>query len=181
MARPRLGSRLRRLASRALGSRKPQPERSTEPAHPQAAPSSLEGLPPLQRGRGETPGPNHKLDISQEWASAQLHSGVPPSFVDLREAPHFAAGHIPGAMSAPGWTLRERLDSLPDRDERLAIYDQDGEGESAAVAAWLREQGWKGARRLQDGFEGWIAAGDSVETSQQESDDGSPRSDTPTG
>jgi rhodanese-related sulfurtransferase len=174
MARRRLGSRLRRLASRVMGTREeqPRPEPPSEPTRPAAPDADLNGLPPLQRGRGETPGPNHKLDISQEWASAQLHSGVPPFFIDLRSTEEHARGHIPGALSAPGWSIRERTGELPDQAERLAVYDEDGDGESAMVAGWLREQGWSGARRLQAGFVGWVASGDAIQRAEQLSDDG---------
>ncbi len=123
----------------------------------------MAGLPPLQPGRGETPGPNHKEDISQEWASAQLHSGVPPFFIDTRPADEFARGHIPGAISAPGTSIQDRSADLPDQDERITVYDADGEQQSAEVAVWLREHGWPGARRLQGGFEIWSAGGDTVE------------------
>ena len=162
MAPSRVRSRLRRLASRVLGSSDPEPQ----PAQPRAkaeAPTELAGLPPLQPGRGETPGPNHKQDISQEWASAQLHSGVPPFFIDLRPGADHAAGHIPGATSLPGWAARDTPDVLPDKGERVAVYDADGHQQSAEVAAWLREQGWQGARRLQGGFAAWQAGGDLVE------------------
>jgi rhodanese-related sulfurtransferase len=166
MAPSRVRSRLRRLASRVLGSPDTEPRRDQQAPRPRpqdVGSGELAGLPPLQPGRGETPGPNHKQDISQEWASAQLHSGVPPVFVDLRSPEAHAAGHIPGALSMPGWSVREQLDALPPRDERLAIYDADGEQDSAAVAAWLREQGWEGARRLQGGFAAWQAGGDIIE------------------
>lgn len=162
MAPPRLRSRLRRLAARAIGSPSHAPEdRSPPRAEPEPAP--LAGLPPLQPGRGETPGPNHKQDISQEWASAQLHSGVPPCFLDLRPSHEYTNARIPGSLSMPAWAVRERTDELPEKDERIAVYDADGAQQSAAVAAWLRDQGWQGARRLQGGFQAWSAGGDAVE------------------
>jgi rhodanese-related sulfurtransferase len=162
MAPSRVRSRLRRLASRVLGSPTPEPQ----PAQPRPQadpPTDLEGLPPLQPGRGETPGPNHKQDISQEWASAQLHSGVPPFFIDLRSQAEHAAGHIPGAVSIPSQVVRSAPEGLPDKGERLAVYDADGHQDSAEVAEWLRQQGWEGARRLQGGFDAWQAGGDVVE------------------
>jgi rhodanese-related sulfurtransferase len=164
MAPSRVRSRLRRLASRVLRSGSPEP-RPSAPTQPTAASGEREltGLPPLQPGRGETPGPNHKSDISQEWASAQLHSGVPPLFIDLRPTVEFSAGHIPGALSNPQASLDELEAKLPPKSERIAVYDIDGEQGSEAFAATLRERGWAGTRRLVGGFEAWRASGDIIE------------------
>jgi rhodanese-related sulfurtransferase len=117
----------------------------------------------LQPGRGETPGPNHKQDISREWASAQLLSGVSPFFLDIRPVEAFARAHIEGARSFPGGTIRDRLDALPDAGERVVVYDDEGGEDAAALAAWLRAQGWGLARRLAGGFRDWEAFGEPVE------------------
>ncbi|MFH1464006.1 MAG: rhodanese-like domain-containing protein [Pseudomonadota bacterium] len=159
MPRPHLRSALRRFTQRVLG---------TSPPAPAAAPcprpaSELKGLPPLQPGRGETPGPNHKQDISREWASAQLLSGVPPYFIDIRPAEAWARGRIEGAHSFPGDAVRAQLEVLPATTERVVVYDDDGSEAAAALAAWLREQGWALARRLVGGFQGWEAHGEPTE------------------
>lgn len=46
--------------------------------------------------------------------------------VDVRTAPEFAAGHIPGAVSIPVDELRSRLGELP-RDQTIAAYCQVGQ------------------------------------------------------
>ncbi len=168
MAPSRVRSRLRRLAARDWAPRAPPPTGSPRrAAAPPPAEDPLEGLPPLQPGRGETPGPNDKRDISQEWASAQLHSGVPPVFVDIRPEAHWAAGHIPGAISAPSDELEELLARLPAKTERVAVYCADGERGSVERAAWLREQGWALTRRLVGGFEAWRAGGEDIEVAEE--------------
>ncbi len=170
MASSRVRSRLRRLAARVLGSeQEPRPSTAgSPPSTDHTAASDLDGLPPLQPGRGETPGPNHKQDISQEWAAAQLFSGVSPLFIDLRSSAAFRQSHVPGAVSAPASTLREMLEALPDKSERIAVYDADGAQGSEREAAWLRDQGWTWARRLVGGFEEWTARGEAVEGSEPE-------------
>jgi len=84
-------------------------------------------------------------------------------FIDLRPANDHARGHIPAALSAPGASIRDRTDELPEQGERVVVYDADGHGDSGEIAAWLRERGWGEARRLQGGFEAWERGGDAVE------------------
>jgi rhodanese-related sulfurtransferase len=161
MPRPHLRSALRRLTQRVLGSPAPPPD---QPAPTRAQPEGeLRGLPPLQPGRGETPGPNHKQDISREWVSAQLLSGVSPFFLDIRPAEAFARAHIEGARSFPGESVRTQLTALPATGERVVVYDDEASEEAAAMAAWLREQGWGLARRLAGGFREWEAHAEPVE------------------
>jgi len=177
MAPPRIRSRLRRLAARVMGDTSKDSPVPSVPRREAATPSTapMTGLPPLQPGRGETPGPNHKSDIGQEWASAQFHSGVPPFFIDIRSAELHGAGHIPGALSAPGDSLRQTSADLPDKAEHITVYDVDGEQGSDDLATWLRDQGWIEARRLQGGFDAWAGGGDDIEVGPN------PESDAPAG
>ena len=109
-------------------------------------------IPKLVDGDGDTPGPNHRFDIGRTWVSAQLAGGVPPFFIDIRAPQVAAAGILPGALLLSGESLKQRTDVLPtDRGQRVTIYDQTGEQGSSDLAAWLREQGWGMARRLQGG------------------------------
>ena len=163
MIRDRLKSGWNRVLGR-LGSPR---EAWTPPPTPHEAPLSVrapEGIPPVQPGSGDTPGPNHKEDIGRPWAAAQLVSGTPPFFLDVRPAHLHATSRIPGAISAPGREALERPDLLPRPDTRVVVYDADGGEESVAVAAALREAGWTGARRLVGGFGEWCERGEPVET-----------------
>jgi len=163
MFRKRIASKLRQLAGRITeGQDQPSTDGSASPSRPPTD-AELAALPPLQPGRGETPGPNHKQDISREWTAAQAAAGVAPFMLDLRPAGEHAVSRLPGATSAPGWSIREALDALPAQAERVVVYDRDGLQESEAVAAWLREQGWTFARRLVGGFQDWESHGEPLE------------------
>jgi rhodanese-related sulfurtransferase len=78
--------------------------------------------------------------------------------LDVRPAPEFEAGHIPGARSVPVGELRQHLRSLPKGVEVVAycrgpycVYADD-------AVRMLRRRGHR-ARRLEDGFPEWKQAG----------------------
>jgi rhodanese-related sulfurtransferase len=120
-------------------------------------------IPKLVDGDGDTPGPNHRYDIGRTWVSAQLVGGVPPFFIDIRPPDVAAAGILPGALLMSGDSIKQHTDRLPaDRNERVTIYDQTGEQGSSEIAAWLREQGWTMARRLQGGYAEWLEQGETI-------------------
>ncbi|MEC8422719.1 MAG: rhodanese-like domain-containing protein [Myxococcota bacterium] len=113
-------------------------------------------IPTVVDGSGDTPGPNHKHDIGRTWTAAQLAGAAAPFFLDIRPPQETVAGLLPGAVVLPGELVREHLGVLPPKTERVTVYDQTGDLGSAEVAAWLREQGWEWARRLQGGYAEWI-------------------------
>ncbi len=159
--------RLKTGWSRVLGRLRGPGEAWTPPPTPREAPLSVrapEGIPPVQPGSGDTPGPNHKEDIGRPWAAAQLVSGAPPLFLDVRSEADHAAARIPGAVSAPGRAALGRPALLPDPGGRVVVYDDDGGDLSLTVAAALREAGWTGARRLVGGFREWCERGEPVDT-----------------
>ena len=45
----------------------------------------------------------------------------------------------------------------------MTVYDQTGEQGSTELAAWLREQGWTMARRLQGGYAEWLEHGETID------------------
>ncbi len=105
----------------------------------------------------DTPGPNHKTDIGRTFAAAQATDAELAVFLDVRSPEEYAGGVLPRALLLPATSVRRHTDLLPeDREVRIVVYDQDGSGESAEVAAWLREHGWPWARRLVGGFAEWL-------------------------
>lgn len=78
--------------------------------------------------------------------------------IDVRPAVEFAAGHVPGALNIPLDELEQRLYEL-DTGQEVVAYCR---GPHCVLAfdavARLREQGIK-ARRLEDGYPEWKAAG----------------------
>lgn len=78
--------------------------------------------------------------------------------VDVRPHDEYLAGHIPGALSMPVASLKDRLNELPKSREivaycrgRYCVYSLD-------AVTLLRKQGYR-ARRLNEGMPDWRAAG----------------------
>lgn len=82
--------------------------------------------------------------------------------IDVRPAEEFAAGHLPGAINVPVDQIEERLASLPRRKEVVAYCRGPYCLMSFEAVAMLRRRGLR-ARRLQNGFPEWRAAGLPVE------------------
>jgi rhodanese-related sulfurtransferase len=93
------------------------------------------------------------------------------SFVDVREADEYAAGHIPGARHVPRGFLEVRADRhhakrdpwFDDRDRKLILYCGGG-NRSALAAQSLGEMGFTRAISLAGGWTAWSAGGFPVET-----------------
>lgn len=78
--------------------------------------------------------------------------------IDVRPAPEYAAGHIPGARSIPPDEVARRMSELP-RNREIVAYCRGPYCVYAHNAvALLREQGFR-ARRLEVGLPEWRAAG----------------------
>lgn len=82
--------------------------------------------------------------------------------LDVRSEAEFAIGHVPGALNIPADTLERRLCELPNDQEIVAYCRGPYCVLSFEVVAALRANGYK-ARRLQDGFPEWRAAGLQIE------------------
>jgi len=83
--------------------------------------------------------------------------------IDVRPDDEYCQGHLPGSVNLPLSELASRLASLP-RDQEIVAYCRGPYCVLAfeAVAA-LRARGFE-ARRLEDGFPEWKAAGLPVKT-----------------
>jgi rhodanese-related sulfurtransferase/predicted transcriptional regulator len=82
--------------------------------------------------------------------------------LDVRPAEEYAAGHLPGAINIPIDQLERRLAKLPRRKEIVAYCRGPYCLMSFEAVATLRKRGLK-ARRLENGFPEWRAAGLPVE------------------
>lgn len=82
--------------------------------------------------------------------------------LDVRPAEEYAAGHLPGAINIPIDRLESRLAKLPKRKEIVAYCRGPYCLMSFEAVAALRKRGFK-ARRLENGFPEWRAAGLPVE------------------
>ncbi|HSP77688.1 MAG TPA: metalloregulator ArsR/SmtB family transcription factor [Myxococcaceae bacterium] len=78
--------------------------------------------------------------------------------LDVRPAVEYAAGHIAGALSIPIAELEARLEELP-RQREIVAYCRGPYCVYADEAVKLLREGGHKARRLQEGFPEWRAAG----------------------
>lgn len=82
--------------------------------------------------------------------------------IDVRPPEEYAAGHVPGAINVPMEQLKSRLARFPKRKEVVAYCRGPYCLMSFDAVRTLRDRGIK-ARRLEDGFPEWRAAGLPVE------------------
>ncbi len=80
------------------------------------------------------------------------------TILDVRPADEFALGHLPGAVNIPLRMLEKRLAELKPSTEIVAYCRGPYCVLSYEAVAALRKRGFK-ARRLEDGFPEWRAAG----------------------
>jgi rhodanese-related sulfurtransferase len=83
--------------------------------------------------------------------------------LDVRPAPEFAAGHIPGALNVPIEDLERRLRDIPSETQVVA-YCRGPYCAYADDAVRLLGDRGRRALRLEDGFPEWAHAGLPVET-----------------
>jgi rhodanese-related sulfurtransferase/DNA-binding transcriptional ArsR family regulator len=83
--------------------------------------------------------------------------------LDVRPAEEYAAGHLPGAINIPVEQLENRLAQLPRRKEIVAYCRGPYCLMSFDAVERLRKRGLR-ARRLENGFPEWRAAGLPVES-----------------
>lgn len=95
-------------------------------------------------------------ELSRDELARRLGDGL--VVWDVRPAPEFEAGHVPGAVSVPPGEVRRRLKSVP-QDAQVVAYCRGPYCVYADDA--VRELRAKGrhAMRLEDGFPEWRRAG----------------------
>ena len=82
--------------------------------------------------------------------------------LDVRPAEEYAAGHVPGAINVPIDRLEGYLAKLPKRKEVIAYCRGPYCLMSFEAVEKLRRRGFK-AKRLENGYPEWRAAGFPVE------------------
>jgi rhodanese-related sulfurtransferase len=87
--------------------------------------------------------------------------------LDVRPAEEYAAGHVPGAINVTLDALSSHLRRLPKGREVIAYCRGPYCLLSVDAVAMLRDKGYK-ARRMEDGFPEWKAAGMPVEEASLE-------------
>ena len=95
--------------------------------------------------------------ISREELLKRSHAGL-VTILDVRPTDEFAQGHLPSALNIPLNDLNARLAELDPQQEIVAYCRSTYCVLSFEAVAALRARGFK-ARRLEDGFPEWKAAG----------------------
>lgn len=99
--------------------------------------------------------------VTREELLARLNEGE-VTVLDVRPQAEYALGHLPGAINVPAGELEQRLAALPKHREIVAYCRGPYCVLSFEVVAALRAKGYT-ARRLEDGFPEWKAAGLAIE------------------
>jgi len=82
---------------------------------------------------------------------------------DVRSPEEYAAGHLPGSVSAPGGQLVQETDSYAAvRNARIALVDDHGV-RATMTASWLLQLGWKEVFVVADGLTGQLEKGSSAD------------------
>ena len=100
--------------------------------------------------------------VSRDELLQQTRAGL-VTVLDVRPPDEFALGHLPGAVNIPLRELEARLADLDPSQEIVAYCRGPYCVLSYEAVAALRTKGFK-ARRLEDGFPEWRAAGLPIET-----------------
>jgi ArsR family transcriptional regulator len=100
--------------------------------------------------------------VSRAELLQRLRAGT-VTVLDVRPDDEFALGHLPGAVNIPLQALEARLSELDPSREIVAYCRGPYCVLSYEAVAALRARGFK-ARRLEDGFPEWRAAGLPVDT-----------------
>ena len=103
--------------------------------------------------------------VSRDELLDRMRDGL-VTLLDVRPEDEFAAGHLPGARNIPPRQLEQRLAALPIDREIVAYCRGPYCVLSFEAVAALRQRGFN-ARRLEDGYPEWRAAGLPVEGAVQ--------------
>jgi ArsR family transcriptional regulator len=99
--------------------------------------------------------------LSREELLRRAKDGL-VTVLDVRPPDEFASGHLPGAVNIPLSDLGKRLKDLPKEHEVIAYCRGAYCVLSYEAVAELRKKGYR-ARRLQEGYPEWKAAGLPIE------------------
>lgn len=109
--------------------------------------------------------------VSRKELARRLKDGL-VTVLDVRPVDEYAAGHLPRAVNIPLRELARRLRVLPKNRDVVAYCRGPYCVLAFEAVALLRKQGFN-ARRLQDGYPEWKAAGLPIDLGEQQQTSGS--------
>jgi rhodanese-related sulfurtransferase len=97
--------------------------------------------------------------VTPQALLAAIDAGTAPVIVDVRTRREYEAGHVPGAIHVPFYTLLVRQDDVPGPRERpVVVYCEHGPRAGVARLA-LRMTGFTDVRYLDGHMAGWKKSG----------------------
>ena len=102
--------------------------------------------------------------VTAEQVRAWRAQGQPVTFLDVREADEFHAGHIPRAINSPYEQVDRLSEQLP-HDQPIVVYCIHSTHRAPAAATTLRRLGLANARILEGGLVAWQVAGGALQAS----------------
>jgi rhodanese-related sulfurtransferase len=100
-------------------------------------------------------------DVRRRWAE-RAHRNV--YLVDVRTADEYAAGHLAGAMWAPGGQAVQATDDYFAVRAASFVFVCDGGARSVMTAAWFQKMGFPDVAVLTGGLRAWQKGGGAIET-----------------
>lgn len=102
--------------------------------------------------------------ISPSLAKQAIELNAGAVMVDVRSKQEYDEGHISGAILIPEETLYQKISlTLPDKTRTVYLYCQTGQ-RGAVSTRLLRSMGYDKAYNLENGINGWKAAGNKIDS-----------------
>jgi hydroxyacylglutathione hydrolase len=84
-----------------------------------------------------------------------IRAGHAPAIIDVRSQEEYDAGHVPGAVHLPFWTVAGRIEDIPAaHDARIVVYCQHGP-RAWLAGSTLRRHGFRHVEYLRGHMHRW--------------------------
>ncbi len=94
----------------------------------------------------------------------RIEAGEAPTVIDVRTEKEFEAGHVPGAIHIPFWSIWGRLSEIPTPSEEPVVVTCEHGPRAGLAWAALRMAGFDRVILLEGHMSGWKRVGLPMET-----------------